>query len=83
MGEKGVLFRYEVEEIMERKTSEEWQKLCKIKVLDPDGWDRHGDFDFSWYKEKITAQEFEQRLISSTCEFNQDDLGDIWRQPNE
>ena len=51
---------------MEYKTSEEWQKLCKVKVYDPDGWDRT-NFSFSWYIKKITRKEFEQKLINSSC----------------
>ena len=48
-----------------KKTSEEWQKLCKMKVLDPDGWDRK-NFQYSWYEEKITRKEFEKRILIST-----------------
>lgn len=50
------------------KTSEEWQKEYRTKVLDPDGWDRTGDFDYSWYREPITRAEFERRMCLSTCE---------------
>jgi hypothetical protein len=50
----------------ELKTSEEWQKECKVEILDPDGWDRK-NWDFSWYKEKISKEEFEIRMVSSTC----------------
>ena len=53
---------------MDLKTSEEWQKLCNIKVLDPDGWDRK-NFQFSWYEESISREEFLNRLLISTCEF--------------
>ena len=55
------------------RTSEEWQKVCSVKILDPDGWDRYGDFNYSWYEEKITRQEFERRMIVSTCEFKVDE----------
>lgn len=51
-----------------RKTSEEWSKDPKFldtTVLDPDGWDRQ-DFEFSWFQEKITASEYEYRMINST-----------------
>ena len=65
----------------ELKTSEEWQSLCKIKVLDPDGWDRR-NYRFSWHEEKITRQEFENRLIKSTCEFGCD-LEDMWDESAE
>lgn len=50
----------------ELKSSEEWQKLYPdIVVLDPDGWDRE-DFTNSW-NEKISLQEYEYRLVRSTC----------------
>lgn len=54
----------------EKKTSEEWQKLCTVIILDPDGWDRSSEgWEYSWYKEKITRNEFEKRMCSSTCQF--------------
>jgi hypothetical protein len=53
---------------IELKTSGEWQRVCKITVIDPDGWDRK-DFQYSWYEEKITREEFEKRIIDSTCQF--------------
>lgn len=52
---------------MDLRTSEDWQKICRIKVRDPDGWDRE-NLLFSWYKEEITREEFERRLSPSTCE---------------
>lgn len=60
------------------KTSDEWQKLCLIKIIDPDGWDRL-HFEFSWYVEKITRLEFERRLFLSTVEFHTNDLLNIWK----
>jgi hypothetical protein len=62
----------------EVKTSEEWQKLCKIEVVDPDGWDRT-NYSFSWGEELITRKEFERRLMRSTCKFQVDDLSNMWR----
>lgn len=68
---------------MEVKTSEQWQELCKIEVLDPDVWDRM-NFENSWCLEKISKEEFEERLIVSTCRFPsgtisaQGKLTDIW-----
>jgi len=62
----------------ELKTSEEWQKLCKIEVLDPDGWDRR-NYQYSWHEELITRNEFEKRLGSSTCQFNTTSFFDIWK----
>ena len=53
-----------------RKTSEEWQALKPdAQVIDPDGWDRKGDFHYSWYEEKITEQEYDNRVMVSTCMF--------------
>jgi hypothetical protein len=48
-----------------RKTSEEWNKLYNITILDPDGWDRK-NFYYSWYEEKITKDEFKRRVLEST-----------------
>lgn len=49
----------------EKKTSEEWQKTYHSTILDPDGWDR-SNFDYSWYKENITFNEFVTRAMNST-----------------
>lgn len=56
----------------ETKTSSEWEKFInanygKLHVLDPDGWDRK-NFDYSWYEEQITIEEFMYRLGSSTIQ---------------
>jgi alpha-amylase/alpha-mannosidase (GH57 family) len=49
------------------KTSEEWQsKYPHVKILDPDGWDRK-NYQYSWYEELITREEFEKRMMMSTC----------------
>lgn len=45
----------------------EWLALPpydKLKVVDPDGWDR-SNFDASW-SEKISEGEFNRRLMSSS-----------------
>lgn len=55
----------------EIKTSEQWIKNCEITVLNPDGWDRR-NFNFSWYEEKITIEEFQRRLTTSTVQFRKD-----------
>ena len=60
----------------EIKTSDEWEKsdLPEMKgteVLDPDGWDRQ-NFDFSYYQELITKDEYLLRVGGSTCEWNRD-----------
>jgi len=61
-----------------KKTSEEWSKDYKdrVEVMDPDGWDRK-NFEYSWYSEMITQNEFEYRLTVSTCIWNLDHLKDI------
>lgn len=52
-----------------KKTSEEWQSIFPYpKVLDPDGWDRK-NYGYSWKEEKITLEEYENRLSNSTCMF--------------
>lgn len=50
------------------KTSAEWileEEFKDLTVTDPDGWDRM-DFEFSWNEEKITRQQFIERLGKST-----------------
>ncbi len=48
------------------KTSQEWLKLKPlIMLLDPDGWNRT-NFQYSFYEEKITQEEFDKRLSYST-----------------
>ncbi len=48
-------------------TSNDWQKIYpEIKILDPDGWDRK-NFNYSWYEELITFEEYNNRLVYSTC----------------
>lgn len=52
---------------MKQKTSEEWDKLIPyLTVIDPDGWDRK-NYDYSWKEELITFDEFQKRLMWSTC----------------
>jgi primosomal protein N'' len=56
--------------IKELKTSAEWEKCHTFQhlvILDADGWNREPkEFQYSFYKELITRQEFERRLMSST-----------------
>ena len=64
-----------------KRTSKKWNKGCRVKILDPDGWDR-SNYDYSWNVEKITRKEFENRLCFSTVR----DLrfiakGTIWKNP--
>lgn len=52
------------------KTSYEWQKQYPdIEVLDPDGWNR-SNFQYSWFEEKITLDEYNKRLMLSTVKSN-------------
>ena len=51
----------------DKRTSQEWAILCTHIILDPDGWDR-SNYQYSWYEEKITRKEFEDRLILSTIQ---------------
>ena len=52
-----------------KKTSEEWNLEFKIKVLDPDGWDRK-NYQYSWHEELITKHEFDKRIVISTISFD-------------
>lgn len=62
----GVLIR-----VNRKFTSEEWQKKYPdIIVSDPDGWNRGSKYNFEWYKEKITLEEYKSRVFKSTCMFN-------------
>ena len=64
----------------ESRTSEEWQKLCRVTVLDPDGWNRL-NYQFSWHEELIDRDEFEKRMVISTCQFPSNDFRDnkVWK----
>lgn len=52
------------------KTSSEWQDLYKDVIIDPDGWDRK-NFDHSFKKELIDAQEYHKRLGMSTTQITE------------
>lgn len=56
--------------ILEVKTSEQWEKEDKssVIVLDPDGWDR-SNYQYSYYEELITLEEYNMRKMMSTCKF--------------
>jgi hypothetical protein len=50
-----------------KKTSAEWQvEFPNPQVLDPDGWDRK-NYQYSWFEEKITKEEYDKRVMESTC----------------
>jgi hypothetical protein len=51
-----------------KKCADDWLREPKYQdfiVMDPDGWDRK-NYEASW-AEEITEQEFNRRLLSSTC----------------
>ena len=56
-----------------KKTSQQWYeeipKEHKLLILDPDGWDR-SNYQYSFYEELITKEEFDIRLSSSTIQCN-------------
>ena len=60
------------------RISDDWQKICKTIVYDPDGWDRQ-NYQYSWFEEKITRREFEMRLCISTCFWAKPVDSNIWR----
>lgn len=66
---------------METKTSKEWLELMpkeyKLKIIDPDGWDRT-NYDYSFNEEKISKDEFLKRVVASTIKFNRSFLKDIF-----
>lgn len=47
-----------------------WAKILDVTVMDADGWDRK-NHEASW-AEKITREEFERRLATSTHASNED-----------
>jgi len=58
----------------DKRTSVEWQELYPYpKVMDADGWDRK-NFQYSWYEEEITYEEYRDRTMASTCIWK----GDEW-----
>jgi len=52
----------------EKKTSKQWwdDDPDHVVIKDPDGWDR-SNFQFSYFEELITKEEFDKRLAGSTC----------------
>lgn len=50
-----------------KKTSQEWQtQYPDMIVYDPDGWDRK-NYQYSWHEELITLEEYNSRVMRSTC----------------
>ena len=54
------------------KTSKQWYDEMpedeKIIIIDPNGWDR-SNYEYSFNEELITYNEFEERVMYSTCIF--------------
>ena len=68
----------------EIKTSDEWEnsdlpEMKGTKVLDPDGWDRQ-NYQFSYYEELITKDEYLHRVGYSTCRWDKDLDGKDYKQ---
>lgn len=52
------------------KTSVEWNYIYNFNITEPIGWDKE-NFNFSWFEESITEDEFLKRVSKSTFfEFN-------------
>jgi hypothetical protein len=56
--------------MIELMTSDQWNQTEEIKaqgfvICDPDGWDRT-NFQYSFYEEKITKEEFHRRRMMSS-----------------
>lgn len=53
-----------------KQTSAQWHTELypnnEVVIMDPDGWDR-GNWEHSWSEEEITENEFERRILNSTC----------------
>ena len=60
-----------------KKTSIEWlmniQNHIEFSILDPDGWDRE-NYQYSFYEERISKEEFLDRLYKSTLDKCNGDL---------
>lgn len=51
-----------------KRTSQKWQELePEIIVMDPDGWNRDHRYQFEWFEELITYDEYCNRRMRSTC----------------
>ena len=47
-----------------KKTSIEWVALSDYIVVEPTGWNQR-DFDYYFHEEKITKEQFNERLYNS------------------
>lgn len=60
----------------EVKTSAEWQAIHpNPRIMDPDGWDRT-NFQYSWFEEQITFDQYRERLFWSTIISYTEDVGE-------
>ena len=46
------------------KTSWAWNQEDRVRILDPDGWDRK-NYDYSFHEELVTKEEYQMRLLHS------------------
>ena len=71
---KGVSLEEFYKEVSEVKTSDQWNKEddSGVIIMDPDGWDR-SNYEYSYYEELITEEEYYRRKMFSTCLFNNTD----------
>lgn len=53
---------------MDKKLPSDWERILGIIVMDPDGWDRQGDFEKDWFT-PITKEEFMRKAAQSTCKY--------------
>lgn len=60
------------------KTSEKWNEIFKIHILDPDGWNRNS-WHYSFYEERINLDEFKCRVALSTIEFGDKEFEDLFK----
>jgi len=56
-----------------KQTSNKWAEKADYIILDPDGWDRK-NYEYSWYQEEITEEEFNKRLSKSSLIMKKDYL---------
>lgn len=66
-------------------TSDMWQVIyTNPRIVDPDGWDRE-NFEYSWYIEEITLEEYAERALWSTCmsDTNEPTVWDYLEEINE
>lgn len=55
------------------KTGEQWAAdpaFMGLTIFDHDGFDRHGDFEYSFRKELLTKKQFEQKLMNCTIQWS-------------